>query len=78
MGVPPFKETPIYNTISLTGMIPPSTQSSPLSPPFEDPQKPVGDLDLGHELLRDLRWTQAERLELRQVRHLDVPLDGRK
>lgn len=33
----------------------------------QDPQKPVGDLDLGHELLRDLRWTQAERLELRQV-----------
>ena len=38
----------------------------------QDPQKPAGDLDLGHELLRDLRWTQAERLELRQVQRADA------
>jgi hypothetical protein len=37
----------------------------------QDPQKVAEcSLELGHELLRDLRWTQAECLELHQVRRL--------
>ncbi|CAJ1430180.1 unnamed protein product, partial [Effrenium voratum] len=34
---------------------------------LQDPTRPA-DAELGQELLRDLRWTQAERLELHEVR----------
>eukprot|EP00913_Durusdinium_trenchii_P027070 g25405.t1 len=33
----------------------------------QDCEKCSSDLELGHELLRDLRWTQSECLELREV-----------
>lgn len=38
---------------------------------FKDCEKCSSDLELGHELLRDLRWTQSECLELREAKGLD-------
>ena len=44
----------------------------------QDPQKVAEcSLELGHELLRDLRWTQAECLELHQVRAGGVVLGSK-
>jgi len=34
----------------------------------QDPQRPADNVELGLALLRDLRWTQSERLLLREVR----------